>query len=60
MNQETEKVIREYRVTLIAFCFLTVFFTCTLVFIFWVVFPDTQYKVTKQALNEVLNERLAN
>jgi len=59
MNQETEKVIREYRLTLVAFCFLTVIFIGTLAFLVWVALPDIQYKVTVQGLNDVLDAREA-
>jgi len=59
MNTETEKVIKEYRFTVIVLGGIIVVCMVALGYILLLAVPDTVYKVTKQALNAVLDEREA-
>lgn len=59
MNTETEKVIREYRFTVIILSVIIVICITGLAAILLIALPDVQYKVTIQALNDVLDAREA-
>lgn len=58
MNQETEKVIREYRFTVIFLGGVIVFCMLAQAFFLLKYMPDITYKMAKQALNEVYDERI--
>lgn len=58
MNKDTEKVIKEYRFNLLLSNIVIVLCVVFWAFLFFMYLPDVQYKITKQALNEVYDERI--
>lgn len=58
MNQETAKVIKEYRTTVYVMSAVIIFCFVFLAFILLVYVPDTVYLLSKQAFNEVYDERI--
>ncbi len=58
MNHDIEKAIREYRLTVIVGTAIIVFCVGVIAFLVFIAMPDVVYKVSKQALNEVYDERI--
>ncbi len=57
MNHVIEKAIREYRITVIVGTAIIIFCVAVIAFLVFVAMPDVVYKMSKQALNEVYDER---
>lgn len=55
---ETEKFARLHRFTVIAFCLTILTIMAVFAYIVFLLLPDITYKITKQALNEVYDERI--
>lgn len=58
MNQDLEKAIREYKITLIVGTSVIVFCMVLIEILVFIAMPTVVYKVSKQALNEVYDERI--
>lgn len=55
---DAEKFARLHRFTVITFCLTLLAITSVFAYFIFMFVPDIQYKVTKQALGDLLDERI--
>lgn len=58
-STDIDKLVRSYRLTVVAMSIVIVTIFSIFVFVMYQYLPDTVYKVTHQAVNDVLDEREA-